>query len=53
MSNGKYIVENVANLANIPITGSCILALPIKVRGATEAPIRLIGLIKEETNLNF
>lgn len=49
----KYIVENVANLASLPITGSCILALPIKVRGATEAPIRLIGLIKEETNLNF
>lgn len=53
LGNGKYIVENVANLANLPITGSCILALPIKVRGATEAPIRLIGLIKEETNLNF
>lgn len=53
LGNGKYIVENVANLASLPIIGSCILALPIKVRRATEAPIRLIGLIKEETNLNF
>jgi kynurenine formamidase len=51
LGNGKYI--NVANLANLPIIGSCILALPIKIRGATEAPLKLIGLIKEETNLNF
>ncbi|MBY0545165.1 MAG: cyclase family protein [Gammaproteobacteria bacterium] len=44
---GKYIVENVASLESLPPTGSFILALPIKVKGATEAPIRLIGFIKE------
>ena len=40
----KYILENVANSGSLPPTGSYILALPIKVLGGTEAPIRLIGL---------
>lgn len=42
---GKYIVENAANLNALPPTGSTILALPIKVKGGTEAPIRLIALL--------
>lgn len=41
---GKYIVENAANLSELPYTGSHILALPIKTKGGTEAPIRLIAL---------
>lgn len=41
----KYIVENAANLDKIPIIGSHILALPIKIKNASEAPIRLIALI--------
>lgn len=41
---GKYIVENAANVAQLPPHGSFILALPIKTRGGTEAPIRLVGL---------
>ncbi len=45
---GKYIVENAANLVNLPPRGSFIMALPIKLRGGSEAPIRLIGLIKKE-----
>jgi kynurenine formamidase len=43
---GKYIIENVANLTELPPVGCFTLALPIKIKGATEAPIRLIGLIK-------
>lgn len=42
---GKYIVENAANLDKLPIVGSHILALPIKIKNAAEAPIRLIALI--------
>ncbi len=42
---GKYIIENVANLKSLPIIGSFIFALPLKTKGGTEAPIRLIGLI--------
>ncbi|MBA3537226.1 MAG: cyclase family protein [Tatlockia sp.] len=50
LSNGKYLIENAANLANLPAQGSFILALPIKIRDATEAPIRLIGLINKIKN---
>ncbi len=44
---GKYIIENIANSSNMPPNGSFIAALPIKMKGGTEAPIRLIGLIKK------
>lgn len=40
---GKYIVENAANLHSLSPIGDFILALPIKVKEATEAPIRLVG----------
>ena len=42
---GKYIVENIANASKLPPVGSITLAMPIKVAGLTEAPIRLIGLL--------
>jgi kynurenine formamidase len=42
---GKYILENVTNLEGLPAKGSFILALPLKIKGGTEAPVRLIGLI--------
>jgi kynurenine formamidase/8-oxo-dGTP pyrophosphatase MutT (NUDIX family) len=42
---GKYIVENVANLAILPPTGSEILVLPIKIKDGTEAPVRLLALL--------
>jgi kynurenine formamidase len=45
LGNGKYFVENAANLEKLPATGSFIMCLPIKVKEGTEAPIRLIGLI--------
>lgn len=41
---GKYLIENAANLSALPTTGSFILAMPIKGKDLTEAPIRLIGL---------
>lgn len=42
---GKYIVENVANSKVLPSTGSHTLALPIKTKNGTEAPIRFIALV--------
>lgn len=45
---GKYIVENVANSSMVPPVGSFILVLPIKTKGGTEAPVRLIALINEK-----
>lgn len=45
---GNYIVENVANSSKLPPQGSFSLALPIRIEGGTEAPMRLIGLIPHE-----
>lgn len=42
---GKYIIENVANAAQMPPQGGYTLALPLKIKGGTESPIRLIGLL--------
>ncbi len=41
----KIIIENVANLENMPSTNALVLALPIKIKDGTEAPIRLVGLM--------
>lgn len=41
----KYLVENVANADLLPATGSKALVLPAKIKGATEAPVRLLGLV--------
>lgn len=45
LSNGKYLIENVANAHKLPPTGSWILTLPIKISQATEAPARIIGMV--------
>lgn len=42
---GKYIVENIANSAQLPPIGATTMALPIKIQSGTESPIRLIALI--------
>jgi len=41
----KYIIENVAHADKLPPSGAWIMALPLKVQGGTEAPIRLIAMI--------
>jgi kynurenine formamidase len=47
LSQGKYLVENIAYAP--PATGSFVLIAPLPIVGGTEAPVRLIGLIKDET----
>lgn len=42
---GKYIIENVANAKNLPITGAKITIAPMKIGGGTEAPVRLFALV--------
>jgi kynurenine formamidase len=42
----KYLVENAAHLDDLPAQGSWILVLPMKIKDATEAPIRLIALVE-------
>jgi kynurenine formamidase len=43
----KYIIENVAHASKLPPVGAYTLALPIKIQGGTEAPLRLIGMFKK------
>lgn len=45
---GIYIVENIVNAGDLPPVGSYSLAMPIKIAGGTEAPIRLIALLAED-----
>ena len=43
----KIIIENVANLDNMPSIGGFVMIMPIKIKDGTEAPVRLVGLIKK------
>lgn len=45
LGQGKYIIENIANASQLPPFGGYVIALPIYMKGATEAPIRVVGLI--------
>lgn len=47
LGNSKILIENVANLNKMPPTSGYVMALPVKVKNGTEAPIRLLGLIKK------
>ncbi len=42
---GKYLIENIANANAMPTLGGFTLALPMRIKDITEAPIRLIGLV--------
>ncbi len=42
---GQYLVENIANAKSLPRTGAKVFVMPMKIKDATEAPIRLIALI--------
>lgn len=45
LGSGKYIIENIANCSQLPPKGSYVIALPLRMEGATESPIRIIGLV--------
>ncbi len=47
LNAGKYIIENVANCNKLPSVGASIIALPMKIKEGTEAPVRLIGVINK------
>lgn len=40
-----YGLENVANLDRLPAKGSTLIALPMKIKGGTGAPVRVIALL--------
>jgi kynurenine formamidase len=40
-----YGLENVANLEKVPSKGAIVMALPIKIRGGTGGPVRIIAIL--------
>lgn len=48
LGHGKILLENVAHLNKMPPTGSYVMALPLKIKNGTEAPMRLIGLVNRD-----
>jgi kynurenine formamidase len=40
-----YGLENIANLERLPPNGAILVALPIKIKGGTGGPVRIIGIL--------
>ena len=40
--------ENVANLENLPSKGFQVIALPMKIKGGSGGPLRIVGFIPRE-----
>ncbi len=40
--------ENVANLDRLPATGSHVIALPMKIKGGSGGPLRIVAWIPEQ-----
>jgi kynurenine formamidase len=41
----RYGLENVANLEKLPAKGAILIALPMKIKGGTGGPIRIIAVL--------
>lgn len=48
LGSGKIIIENVAHLDLMPPVGAFVMAMPMKIKDGTEAPVRLVGLTPKE-----
>lgn len=44
LSCGCYMIENIANANLLRAKGDYVIALPLKIKGGTESPARIIGL---------
>jgi len=42
---GKVILENLTNLELVPNVGAWIIAFPMKIKGGTESPVRVVAAI--------
>jgi kynurenine formamidase len=43
---GKYHIENAANLEDLPPTGAWVVVAPIHIRDATGGPVRIFALVE-------
>jgi kynurenine formamidase len=44
---GLTMYENVANLDQVPANGAYIIALPMKIRGGSGAPLRIVAIVEK------
>jgi len=44
-SQDIYGLENVANLDRLPLTGATVIALPMKIKSGTGAPVRIVAVL--------
>jgi kynurenine formamidase len=42
---GIYGLENVANLEKLPVKGSTLIALPMKIKGGSGGPVRVVAVL--------
>ena len=47
MTNNIPAFENVADMSGLPATGSTIIALPMKIEGGSDGPLRIIAHVRE------
>jgi kynurenine formamidase len=43
------IFENVAGLEQLPATGALVIALPMKIKGGSGGPFRIVAWVAEKT----
>ncbi|MFA6162303.1 MAG: cyclase family protein [Methylobacter sp.] len=48
MGKSTPVFENVANLDKVPTVGAQIIALPMKIKGGSGAPLRIIAFVPDE-----
>ena len=46
LSHSVYVLKNVASLERVPASGALVMVAPAKIRGRTEAPARIIALVR-------
>ena len=47
MTNNIPAFENVANLDQVPVKGAYVMALPMKIKGGSGAPLRIVAFVPE------
>ena len=45
LEQGVPVIENVANLDQLPPTGFVVIALPLKIRAGSGSPVRVVALV--------
>jgi kynurenine formamidase len=45
MTQNVSAFENVANLEKLPVKGANVIALPMKIKGGSGAPLRIVGFV--------